>query len=100
MEAKTVNHFECYDCGEHFVSESVSPSCPSCGCAWTLVASPPEIVAPAASQEGDEGKNTLPAVREVLQRLCSRSYDVTFKGTEWEALVDDALEELRPYLKT
>jgi hypothetical protein len=100
MDAQTVNRFECYDCGENFASASEAPSCPSCGCAWTLVASLPEIVAPAASQEAGEKNNTLPAVREVLRGLCSRSYDVTFQGTEWENLVEKALQELRPYLKT
>lgn len=81
-----------------FVSEAATVSCPKCG--HICIASLPEIVAPAANGEACEEKNILPAVREVLQGLCSRSYDVTFKGTEWESLVDDALQELGPYLKT
>ncbi len=97
METKIINKFECPDCGMEFVAETSRAGCPKCG--GICDASSREIFDPGASQEADEGKNDLPAVRKVLLRLCSRSYDVTFKGTEWEGFVDEALDELQPYLK-
>ena len=69
----------------------IIPPCP----AWGGTHRPlPEIVQPGASQEASERENTLPAVREILWSLCSRSYDAPFQGAEWEVFVDDALKAI------
>lgn len=92
-----MNRFECPECGMEFVAEASTASCPKCGSA--CISSLPEIVQPGASQEAKEVNNTLPAVREVLLRLCDHTYDVSYQGSEWEQLIDEALKELRPFLK-
>lgn len=88
----------CNDCLTEITTEGRADRCLKCGSLdITLVQG--EIVQPGASQEAEEGNNTLPAVRQLLLRLCEHTYDVSYQGSEWEQLIDGALKELRPFLK-
>ena len=98
MKDITMKKYECPDCFVEFVSGTTTAACPKCG--YVCIASLPEIVDPAANGKAEEVKDTLPAVREVLQRLCMQTYDKSYQGSEWEELVDKALEELQPLMRS
>lgn len=86
-----MNNHECQTCFTEFLAENAS-TCPKCGS--SLAACPGTIVHPAAIVEASEGKEDLPAVREVLQRLCVATYDTTYQSREWESLLDQALDDM------
>ncbi len=91
--------YHCQNCETEFQAAQAS-ACLKCGSVGIEEVSPPtEIVAPAASGEATGSNQPLPAVREVLSRLCRATYDTTFEGAGWDQLLEEALEELRPFLK-
>ncbi len=93
-----MNRYECETCGTEFTVEGSAERCLKCGSLDISLVSG-EIASPAASQEATGGKEDLPAVREVLRRLCRETYESTFQGQEWNRLIDAALIELLPMLK-
>jgi hypothetical protein len=83
--------WECESCGREFVAAH-STACPGCG--GIDAVSLPEKASSAGSGEVMDGKEDLPAVKEVLRRLCRKAYDSTFESAEWERLIEETIPQL------
>jgi hypothetical protein len=85
--------WECESCSREFVAEH-STACPGCGS--TDVSSLPAKVDPTTSRGAEgpiEGQSTK-VLREILMRLCDRTYDLAFGSAEWEESINEAIEEI------
>lgn len=82
----------CNDCGSEFVSEC-STACLQCG-------------SPDVSSIVRDSQKILPdvksddrVIKDILLELCQETYETSFKSVEWDTLIDQAIQKLKPFLK-
>jgi hypothetical protein len=84
------NSFKCLDCNlGYFTSKTSLAICPNCGFICVPLPGSPGAALPADRL----------AVCLLLWGLCKGTYRVALGSEEFDRLIDQALDELRPYLK-
>jgi hypothetical protein len=86
--------FRCAECETEFLAERAE-ICLKCR-SNDLIPLEPEISGLAASQEGSEvyEKVLYERIADVLRGLSARTYELPFKGQEWEREINTAAKEI------
>ena len=81
----------CNDCGSEFLSEC-STACLQCG---SLDVSPVEGGSPEILPDVKSNR----VIKDILLELCQETYEKSFKSVEWDTLIDQTIQKLKPFLK-